>query len=91
MPQVDWSIDIGGIIMGVVALVFLPVARMLMTTLWQMRDALRDLGHVVLGSREGDTTGLVTRVHQTEGEIRRHRDRLINLEVDAGLKIRDRT
>lgn len=91
MPQVNWSIDIGGIIMAVVALVFIPITRTLVTTLWAMRDTVRDLGHIVVGSRDDDSSALVTRMKSTEHEIRRHRDRLINLESKTGLKIQDRS
>jgi len=91
MPHVDWSIDIGGIIMAVIALVFIPITRTLVTTMWAMRDTVRDLGHIVIGTTENDSLALVTRMKSTEHEIRKHRDRLINLEAEAGVKIQDRS
>lgn len=91
MPHVNWSIDLGGMIMAVVALVFIPITRTLITTMWAMRDTLRDLGHIVIGTREDDSSALVTRMRAQEHEIRRHRDRLINLEAETGAKIQDRS
>ena len=91
MPHIDWSIDLGGLIMVLIAAVFIPITRMLVLALWDMRDTVRDISHIVIGTRDDDSTALVTRVKSTEHEIRKHRDRLINLEADAGMKIQDRS
>lgn len=91
MPQVNWSIDIGGILLALVALILIPTSRVLLVTLWEMRDTIRDLGHIVVGNKDADSTSLVTRMNKVELEIRKHRDRLITIEADSGLKIQDQT
>ena len=91
MPHINWSIDVGGIIMAAMALVLVPVTKMLVTTLWAMRDTVRDLGHIVVGAHSDDSSALLPRMKAVEHEIKRHRDRLILIESEAGLKIQDRT
>lgn len=91
MPHIDWSIDVGGIIMAVIALIFIPITKMLVQALWAMRETLNDLGTVVFGTRKDDSTGLVVRVKELEHGHKGHRNRLIDLEAEAGLKIQDRT
>ena len=91
MPHVDWSIDLGGIVMVLIAAVFIPITRTLVVALWAMRDTVRDISHIVVGTTDNDSTALVTRMKTAEHAIRGHRDRLINIEADAGLKIQDRS
>ena len=91
MPHVDWSIDLGGIVMVLIAAVFIPITRMLVLALWAMRGTVRDISHIVVGTADNDSTALVTRMRSSEKEIRGHRDRLITLEAEAGVKIQDRS
>lgn len=91
MPHIDWSIDVGGLVMAAVALIFIPITRTLVLTLWAMRDTVRDISRIVVGSREDDSSALVTRMTSAEHEVRRHRDRLINLEANADMEIQDRS
>jgi len=91
MPSLNWSIDLGGVILAMIALVFIPVTRSLVTAIRAMLKTVQEISTVLSGTMSDPSTGLVPRVKATEHEIRRHRDRLINLEANADLKIQDRT
>lgn len=54
-----------------------------------VRDSLRDFGHAI-GSRH-PPEGLMGDVEGLKKETLKHRERLIRLEVNGGLKIEDRS
>lgn len=90
MPSIEWSIDLGGVIMAVIALVFIPIARSLISTLWSVREAVTELTVAVFGTEKDRSIGIVAHLAELKKESMKHRNWLIQLSADSGSKIEDR-
>lgn len=91
MPTIQWSLDFGDLLILVISLVFIPVTRSLITTLWMVRDSVRDLTHIVVGEANDPASGLTGRVAELSKESTRHRNWLIRLSTEHGSKMEDRS
>lgn len=91
MPEISWSIDLGGLIMAVIALVFVPVTKSLITTLWSVRNAVEELTMAVFGTEKDRSVGVIAHIAELRKESTRHRNWLIRLSAEQGMKIEDRS
>ena len=91
MPHIEWSIDLGGVIMTVIAVICIPVTRSLISTLWAVREAVAELTVAVFGTDKDRSIGLVAHLAELKKESVRHRNWLIKLSTETGSKIEDRT
>ena len=87
----DGMIHLGDVIVALIGLVLIPVVRSLITTLWAMRESLRDLHFIVVGTEKDPTTGLVGDVASLKKESQRHRNWLIEIRAEQGMKLDDRS
>ena len=91
MPQLEWVVDVGDLVIALIGLVLIPLMRMLMTTLWSVRDAVRELTLIVVGSDKNPEAGLIGEVSSLKKESQRHRTWLIELQAEQGVRRDDRS
>lgn len=89
--QIDTTIQLGDIIMMLVALGLIPLMRLLVSTLWELREGLQKLQMIVIGSGDDHSSGLLGKVSGLERESQRHRNWLIKIQAEQGLKLDDRS
>ena len=89
MPSFEWTIRIGDILMAVVVVGIIPLSKLLVRVLLDLRDAVHGLSFVVLGSK--DRPGLVGDVSELRKESTRHRNWLIELQAERGMTRDDRS
>ena len=87
----DTTIQLGDIIMAVVALGLIPLMRLLVTTLWDLREGLQKLQMIVVGSSDDHASGLLGDVSELKKESQRHRNWLIKIQAESGMKMDDRS
>ena len=91
MPEIKWSIDLGGLIMAAIALVFIPVTKSLLRTLWEVRTAVENLTTAVFGTEQDRSIGIVAHLAELKKESTRHRNWLIEIQSGLGLHRKDRS
>lgn len=87
----DATIRLGDLIIVVVSAGLIPLVRLAARTLWELREAVQKLTHLVMGLDGTQIGGVMGDVAALKVETRKHRDRLIAVESELGMKIRDRT
>ena len=83
MPTFDWTIHVSDVVVFVAGLI--AFVRVFMT----IRDTMRDVS-LKIGTK-APPDGLLGDVVGLQHETRKHRDRLIALEVETSGKVMDRT
>ena len=91
MPDINWSLDVGDIVIAFVALVFIPVTRILIGTMSSVRMAVEELTVAVFGTEKDRTIGIVSHLAELRKEHNKHRNWLIEIQADRGIKRDDRT
>ena len=91
MPHISWSIDLGGLIMAIIAVIFIPVTKSLIKTMWSLRIAVTELTIAVFGTEKDRSIGVIAHIAELKKETLRHRNWLIQLASDTGSKIEDRS
>lgn len=91
MPQVNWSVDLGDLVVAVLGLVFIPVTRALIRTLWSVRMAVEELTVAVFGTEKDRSIGIIAHVADLRKEHKRHRNWLFQIASDIGSKLEDRS
>lgn len=90
MPEINWTLDVGDLIIAVVGLVLVPTARVTIAALSSIRRAVEDLTITVYGTTKDPSVGILAQV----GELRRHgqkaHQRLAEVELELGIR-RDRS
>lgn len=86
MPPINWTLDIGDLIIAVVGLVLIPTAKMTISALSSIRRAVEDLTTTVYGSARDPSTGIVARTVGLERTIQRQHQRLADVEMEIGVK-----
>lgn len=87
----DGTVHLGDVIVVVVGLILIPAGKMLIGALWELRESFRELRVIVVGSERDPGSGLVAVTGEVKKEVLKHRDRLIRVESELGMKIGDRT
>ena len=87
----DWTINITGLLLAVLTAGVIPLVRVLVTTLREIRQHIGDLQYLVVGAPADDGSGLVRRMRAVERETLKNRERLGHVESELGMKIQDRT
>lgn len=84
----DWTVRFSDVLTLGLGMILIPFARVVLTTLVEVRDAARELTLLVKGTGQGPNTGLIGAVAHLEEESMRHRRWLI--AINAGLPPEDR-
>ena len=87
----DGTIHLGDVIVAVIGLVLIPMFRLLATTLWTLRDTVQRLSVIVVGVDNDHSTGLVADIVALKKESQRHRNWLIEIRAEQGMKLDDRS
>lgn len=87
----DGTIHLGDVLVGLIGLVLIPLGRLLVTTLMGLQGAVSKLSYIVVGPDGEHTTGLVADVTALKKESQRHRNWLIEIRAEQGLKLDDRS
>lgn len=87
----DTTIQLGDIIMTVLSLVLIPGLWQLARTLRETREALQEMRYILLGTDRDPTTGVVHDVAALKKESQRHRNWLIEIRAEQGMKLDDRS
>lgn len=82
----DATIQIGDVIMAVVGLGLIPLMRLLITTLLELREGLQKLQMIVIGSTDDHSGGIMGDVSELKKESQRHRNWLIEVQAELGMK-----
>ena len=85
----DWTLHLSDILMAGITIAVVPLVRFLTREVVTMRQTLGVLVSAV--GKKDPPEGLLGDMEGVKHETRRHRDRLIRLEVEGGLKIEDRS
>lgn len=85
----DWTINLTAVILGVITLLVIPLSKLLGHTLFELRDAVRDLRRAV-GTAE-PPEGVLGDIGSIKREVRKHRNWIIELFVAANLPWKDRS
>lgn len=91
MMSFDPTVHIGDVIVAVIGLVLLPLTRLLVTTLMAMRESLRELQLIVVGTGKDPTSGLVGDIAELKKASQKHRNWLIEIQAEHGIRRDDRT
>lgn len=86
MPEINWTLDIGDLIIAGVALILVPTAKMTISTLSSIRRAVEDLTLTMYGSTRDPSIGIVTRTVTLEKTVQRHHQRIADVEMETGVK-----
>jgi len=87
----DATIHLGDVIVTLIGVVLIPIGRMLVKTMWDMRESLQRLHFVVMGMEQDPTTGIIGDLAALKKETLRHRNWLIEIRAEQGLKLDDRS
>ena len=87
----DGTIHLGDVMVGLIGLILIPLGRLLVTTLLTLREAVAELTYIVVGPEKDHSTGLVADVQALKKESTRHRNWLIEIRAEQGLKLDDRS
>ena len=87
----DATIHLGDVIMAVTGLVLIPVTRLLVRTLWQLRDALKEHAAVLFGSDRDPSTGLVTIVGALRRDAQKTALDMRDVKMELGMKADNRS
>lgn len=91
MPDLYWSLDLGDLVIAVIALVFIPVTKLLICTMREVRKAVQELTIAVFGSEKDPSIGIIAHIAELRKETARHRNWLTRLSSEAGSKIEERS
>lgn len=91
MPSVNWSLDIGDLVIVFIAVVLIPVTKLLIRTMYSVREAVQELTVAVFGSKQDPSIGLVAHIAELRKETIRHRNWLTRISAETGSKIEDRS
>lgn len=91
MPEIHWSLDVGDLLIVLIGLVLIPVTRTLINTMWSVREAIQELTMAVFGSDKEPGSGIIAHVSELQRESARHRNWLIKLSAETGVKQEDRS
>lgn len=91
MPVIQWSLDIGDVVITLIALVFIPVTKLLIRTLYAVREAVQELTIAVFGTKQDPSIGMVAHIAELRKETVRHRNWLTRLSAETGSKIEERS
>ncbi len=94
----DWTINLTTIAIAMVSVIVVPGLRAVHgmlraneVTLKNITDTLAQLTFIVVGPDKDHSTGLVADVSALKKESQRHRNWLIEIQAERGLRLDDRS